>query len=166
MNLLFCRNLHIAPLYRSNKQTLINFNSVFEYMMIHKSSLEKWITHQTEETYNLSRFLKEPNEHGKSPEKLLYERSLKKGNYHTWRSIQRNLIKEDFYHHTYFIEWSLRESNSLFNKFHSYLEVLSEFHLIIGYWKNQIVCICLSHLLTTQSDQFSLYNIIIVLDFG
>ena len=32
-----------------------------------------------EETYNLPRFVKEPNELGKSPVKLLYERSLMKG---------------------------------------------------------------------------------------
>jgi hypothetical protein len=49
-------------------------------MMIHKSSLEK-IRHKKEEVYNLARFVKEPNDLGRSPDKLLYERSLKKGNH-------------------------------------------------------------------------------------
>lgn len=48
-------------------------------MMKHESSLEK-IKHRKEQIYNLASFVKEPNERGRSPEKLLYERSLKKGN--------------------------------------------------------------------------------------
>lgn len=48
--------------------------------MKYKPSLGKRVrdVRKKKETYNLSRFVKEPNELGRSPVKLLYERSLMK----------------------------------------------------------------------------------------
>lgn len=132
MNPLFCRNLHISTTLQIKNQTLIKYNSAFKCMMKHKSRLEKWIRHQIEETNNLSRFLKEPNEHGRSPEKLLYERSLKKENHPLRGSIQWNLKTEECYQHTFFIKWY---SWVLLDMFHFLFRGPKWISLIIMCWK-------------------------------